>query len=178
MNDILQILTSGNSKADAQNISKAVINHQYPIEDLLSCFFFKDLRICQRASWPLTFIAEQQPAMLTSYLQKMIDHLDHPNHDAVIRNTVRSWQFMEIPEEFIGSIYEVCFNYLSDPNFAISIRVFSMTTCVNIAERFPELGLELEVFILEQIDHSTAGFRSRGMKALKRLKHILKNNHL
>ncbi len=178
MNDIYRILESGHSKAQAVKISTGVINHQYPLADLMSCFFSKTMRICQRASWPLTFIAEQQPALLVPYLQKMIDHLDHPNHDAVVRNTIRSWQFMEIPEDYIGPIYDKCFNYLAEPQHAVAIRVFSMTTCVNIAERIPELGPELEAVILEHIDHTTAAFRSRGMKELKRLKHIAKNIHL
>ena len=144
----------------------------------MSCFFSKEMRICQRASWPITFIAEKKPALLVPYLQRMIDHLDQPNHDAVIRNTVRSWQFMEIPEDYIGPIYEICFHYLIEPQYAIAIRVFSMTTCVNIATRFPELGPELTSVILNHIDHNSAAFRSRGSKELKRLKHIAKNNHL
>jgi len=178
MSDILRLLQSGHSKAQTIKITNAIINHQYPIEDLMTCFFSKEMRICQRASWPVTMIGEQNPVMFIPYLQKMIDHLDHPNHDAVVRNIIRSWQFMEIPEDYIGPIYEKCFNYLSEPHHAVAIRVFSMTTCVNIAESIPELGPELEAVILEYMDHSSAGFRSRGRKELKRLKHIAKNNHL
>lgn len=178
MNDILHILQSGHSKAISKKISNGVINHQYPIADLMSCFFSKEMRICQRASWPLTFIAEIEPSTLVPYLQKMIHHLDHPNHDAVVRNTVRSWQFMEIPEDYIGPIYQRCFDYLADPQYAVAIRVFSMSTCVNIAARYPELAIEIEAIILDHIDHNSAAFRSRGSKELKRLRQIIKNNHL
>lgn len=165
-------IESGHSKEIATYIAQAILSGQAPLQDLLACFFDSSMRICQRASWPLTLIAESNPDLLLPFVSLMIQHLDQPQHDAVIRNTLRSWQFMDLPDEHIGIIYDKCFHYLSDPQVAVAIRVFAMTICVNISERYPELAGEVQLVIAEHMDHSTAGYRARALKEIKRLRGI------
>jgi len=139
----------------------------------MSLFFSDDWVICQKASWPVTMIADKDPEILKPYIQQMINHLDRAQHDAVIRNTIRSWQAMKIPEEFEGPIYDKCFEYFADPQYAIAIRVFSMTVCSNIAMRHPSLAQEIIPIIEDHWDHGSAAWRSRGRQELKRLNSIL-----
>lgn len=171
--DFLSSISSIRNKADAQKLSDKIISGQAHISELMDLFFSEDLRICQKASWPLTIIADERPDLLLPYMKRMIDHLDRPHHDAVVRNTVRAWQVMHIPEEYEGDIYDRCFTYLADPQYAVAIRVFSMTVCANIAMRHPSLAQEVIPVIEDHWDHSTAAWRGRGKKELKRLRNIL-----
>jgi len=78
-----------------------------------------------------------------------------------------------IPEEYEGEVYDRCFIYLADPQYAIAIRVFSMTVCTNIAMRHHVLAHEIIPIIEDNWDHSTAAWRGRGKKELNRLRRVL-----
>ena len=146
------------------------------MQELMACFFSDDWVLCQKASWPVTMVADRAPELLEPYLSQMIKNLDRPLHDAVIRNTIRAWQIMDIPEEHEGEIYDRCFEYFADPQFPVAVRVFSMTVCGNIAMRHPSLAAEIIPIIEDNWDHATAAWRSRGKKELKRLRKILAEN--
>ena len=156
-------------KTEAQLIATQVVDGRHSIEELMSLFFSDDWVICQKTSWAITMIADKDPDILLPYIPRMIDQLSRANHDAVIRNTIRTWQVMTIPEEYEGPIYDQCFEYFADPSYAVAIRVFAMTVCTNIAMRHPSLAQEIMPIIEDNWDHSTAAWRSRGRKELKRL---------
>ena len=158
------------SKKGASNLISKILNHQVELEALMACFFSDDWVLCQKASWPVTILADQRPELLEPYLERMLDNLSRPNHDAVVRNTIRTWEVMDIPEDLEGPIYDRCFEYFIDPGNAVAIRVFSMTVCTNIAMKHPSLAEEIIPVIEDNWDHATAAWRSRGRKELKRLR--------
>lgn len=158
------------SKEIALQVLNAIEEEPSRMEELMDCFFDENLRICHYASWPAGMIADQNPKLIIPYLEKMLNNLDTPHHDAVIRNTFRTLQNLEIPEELEGLAFEKAFDFLSNPQNAIAIRVFAMSVCANIAKKYPELKHELIPVIEEQMPHGSAGFISRGMKVLKALK--------
>jgi len=164
------MLEAENSRPTAVRIRDIVCADAPRIDELMQLFFSEDLRMCQRASWPLTLIAEREAGLVYPYVEQMLDNLAHPHHDAVIRNTFRAFQFIEFPDDVEGSVFDIAFNYLLDIDNAIAIRVFAMTVCGNIARRYPELSTELIPVIEEHLPHGSAGFRARGKQILKQLK--------
>lgn len=138
-------------------------------EELMQLFFDEDLRVCHYSSNPILAVLKRKPNWLYPYFSKMMDGLYVAKHDSYIRNTLRIWQFHEIPEEQKGEVYEVCFNYLNDPKQAVAIRVFSMTILGNIAEHYPELILELIELIKLYYPQGSAGYKSRAKKVLAKL---------
>lgn len=164
-----QVLSVRN-KRQANSIVQQIVNYQRDIQELMDCFFSDDWVLCQKSSWPVTILADKNPTFLLPFVEQMLHNLDRPNHDAVIRNTLRSWGELTIPEEFEGPIYDRCFEYLADPSQAVAIRVFSMTVCTNIAEQHPSLAGEIITIIEDYWDHTTAAWRSRGKRELKRLR--------
>ena len=151
-------------------VLRAIEEQPSRMEELMDCFFDKNLRLCQYASWPAGMIADHSPELIIPYLQKMLNNLDTPHHDAVIRNTFRTLQNLDIPEEIEGLAFEKAFDFLANPQNAIAIRVFAMSVCGNIALKYPELKHELIPVIEEQLPFGSAGFKNRGMKVLKALK--------
>jgi len=166
-----KILTIKNS-SQARLLVDQIESGVYTIKDLMDIFFSDQWRVSQKASWPLTLLAYRQPELILPYINQMIAHLDNAKHDAIIRNTIRTWQLIDIPTEYEGVIYEKCFEYFADPSYAIAIRVFAMTVCSNIAMRHHSLAAEIIPIIEDSWDHTTAAWRSRGKKELKRLKEL------
>lgn len=162
-------LLADGSKSVAKSIADEVVDDHNKMVSLMNCFFDEKLLVCQRASWPLGLLADSQPGLIYPYIEKMLNNLDRPHHNAVIRNTFRTFQFIDFPEEMEGLAFEKAFDYLLDINNAIAIRVFAMTVCGNIALKYPELGHELIPVIEESLPHGSAGFISRGNSVLRRL---------
>ncbi len=167
--NIRLLLESEHNKSTTESIVKCVYRNPHKLEELMDCFFDDNYRICQRASWPVGLIGEKSPEMLVPYLPAMLGNLDNPKHNAIIRNTVRSWQNLKIPEEYEGEIFEKCFNYILDTKAAIAIRAFSMSVCANIAANIPDLKEELIMAINDQMEMASPGIRSRGSKLIRDL---------
>lgn len=168
-NQLFHILQNRLNRSENVAIVNAVIDGTYQMADLMECFFSDEVRECQRAAWPVGMISERSPELLVPYLQSMLDNLDVAPHDAVVRNTLRAWQFMDFPEEIESEIYDKCLAYLSDPSYAVAISVFGMTVCANIAMKYPDLKEEVIAAIDYRLPHGSAGMRSRGMKLRKKL---------
>lgn len=164
-----ELLGIRNSKEIALQIVGAVRKEPSRMQELMDCFFDEDLRLCQRAAWPVGLIADYDQYLILPYLEEMLNNLDTPHHDAVIRNTFRTLQNVNIPEEVEGLAFEKAFDFLLNPQNATGIRVFAMTVCGNIATKYPELKHELVPVIEEQMPHGSAGYISRGKRVLKSL---------
>jgi len=163
------LLDIRNSKEIALQIVNAIREKPSRMQELMDCFFDEDLRLCQRASWPAGMIADYDQYLILPFLEEMLNNLDTPHHDAVIRNTFRTLQNVDIPEELEGLAFEKAFDFLLDPQNAIGIRVFAMTVCGNIALKYPELKHELVPVIEEQMEYGSAGYLSRGNRVLRSL---------
>ena len=167
------MLCSWASKDTRDEVLKIVIDDPSRMDELMECFFHKDLRISHNAAWPIGYITQRKPGSLNPYLKKMINNLDEPHHDAVVRNTFRTFQFVQFPEDLEGLVFEKAFNYLLDVEYAIAIRVFAMTVCANIAMKYPDLCHELIPVIEDHLPHGSTGFKSRGNKLLIELRKLL-----
>lgn len=110
------------------------------------------------------YCAEAHPELVAPYLEKMLDNLNQPVHDSVKRNTIRTFQDIDIPEKLQGKAADICFNFLCSKDETIGVKVFSMTVIHNLSKQHPDL-----VAIEEQLPYSSAGFKSRGSKILKEL---------
>ena len=170
MYKIRQLLSEEQSKTIRDEIVKIVLDAPKEIESLMDCFFDDNFRLNQYASWPITVIGEKRPLLIFPYLAEMLAVLDNPAHDAVIRNTIRVMQNLDIPEELEGEVYDRCFGYFVDPKEKPAIRVFSMTVLTNIALKYPDLKEELVKSIELYFPFGSAGFKSRAKKELKRLR--------
>ena len=168
--NIREALMAEHSKKQADLIARFIVQHPASLAELMDCFFADQYRLCQRAAWPVAKLTDTHPELLLPYIPKMLAHLEQPTHDAVVRNTVRILQTIEIPEDLIGETYNKCFQYLQDPKYPAAIRVFAMTVLSNIAMKFPELKEELIPVIEHHLPHGSAGFQNRARKELKRLK--------
>jgi hypothetical protein len=160
------------SKEQVVKLANYIGDNADRFAQLMELFFSPEYRISQRASWVMSHCADRHPQLIIPYMEAMIQNLDNPLHDAVIRNTVRIFQDIEIPEPLMGEIADKCFNYLNSPQYAIAIRVFSMTVLYKISLAFPELQNELKMVIEEYLPFGSAGFKSRGKKILKNLEKL------
>jgi hypothetical protein len=97
----------------------------------------------------------KNPVLLKKYIPEMLDNLLTPKHDAVVRNTIRVWAEMDIPEEYQGAVFEQCFGYLCNPQVAVAIRAFAISVAGNIAKKYPDLATELKSELITILQYET-----------------------
>lgn len=166
--NIAKALEFEHSKQNTEHIVKYIGSDANKFDELMQLFFGEDTRIVQRSSWVLGKVGEEQPQLIHNYLPKMIALLDQPVHDAVKRNIVRIMQFIEIPEELHGIAIDKCFSLLMNRKESVAIRAFSITVLDNFCKQYPDLMGELISVLKSEMEYTTAAFKSRARKIIKR----------
>lgn len=143
----------------------------------MDCFFGRDWRICQRATWAVGLIGEKNPTLIAPYLEQILLNLKQPRHDAVLRNTMRLLHSLpDIPDDILELAADVAFRFLETPSVPTGIRAFSVRVLGKICLKEPDLKDELQVLIEDILVHETApGIIVSGRDVLKQIKAI-KNN--
>lgn len=166
-----QLILNIHNKATIQKIVAYVGTNPKRLKVLLELFLGNNVRISQQTSWALSNIGEIHPEMFQPYHQLFLDKLQEKQvHNAIRRNIVRMYQFMDIPSEFEGPFYDLALQYLLDPNEAIAVRAFSMRICENIALKYPEMIPELIQAIETVVPNGSSGLKNRAG-------HVLRNLH-
>ena len=166
--DIRAQLNQEHSKENTTKIVEYIVAQPERLPELMNVFLSEEYRLVQRSAWVVGDLARKNSHLLMEYWPQMIDSLKKEGiHDAVKRNTVRTWQDLPIPEEHYGEVAEICFGYLADNKEPIAVKCFSMSVLEKIVKQIPELKDELKFLIEEQLPYGSAGFKSRGNKVLK-----------
>jgi hypothetical protein len=163
---IKKLLESEHSKSVTNSIIDYVGNDATRFKALMELFFSEEWLLNQRASWPIPFIVRSHPELIEPYKEKLILNLEHPSHNAVVRNTIRMFEEIEVPEDLHAKFFDFGINLLRSIKEPVANKVFTMTVLFKIASPYPELLNELKLVIETQIKHEKPGFKSRGRKTL------------
>ena len=164
---IKKLLEAEHSKVQTVRIVDYIGSDSERFEALMQLFFADDWCLNQRASWPIPLIVERYPELIFPYIERLIKNLENPSHNAVVRNTVKLFQNIDIPEKFQGQMVNICMTLLADPKEPVANKIFSMTVIYNISKKWPDLQSELRLLIESQMESESAGFKSRGRKILE-----------
>ena len=157
-------------KADAMRITEYACSSPKHLKELIACFLSNEYRLAQRAAWSVSWAARSKPALIMPYIKDIVAQLQRTDvHNAVIRNSVRVLEDVDIPEVYHGDVMNACFAFIEKPSTPAAIKAFSLTTLYNLTKYYPEIKQELQLIIQERMDNETAAFKSRAKKILKLL---------
>ena len=130
--------------------------------------------VVQRAAWVLSYSAMAHPILVQKHLGSLIHHLEQGKlHETAKRNTLKVFQEVEVPEEWLGALAGICFNFLYHPTEAIANKAYSINILVKICEKHPELKAELLPLLKELINHDSPAILSCSKRGLKYLEKSL-----
>jgi dihydroorotase len=159
-----------------QNRNKAVSIAEYAcsspkhFKELMQCFLTNEYRLAQREAWSVSCAARKKPELIKPYIKDLVARLNRTGvHDAVVRNSVRVLEKIEIPESLHGEVMNACFGFIEKPSVPVAIKAFSLTTLFNLSKYYPEIKGELKLIIENNLDNESAAFESRGRKILSTL---------
>ena len=166
-----QLLDESHTKTTTISIVEEIVGHPDKMDELICIFLTDNIRMSQRAAWPISYIAENKPEIIEQNLDKLLSKLEQPKiHDACIRNIFRALQFINIPIDLEGVVLTKAFEYLNENKSTVAVKVFCMTVLEKLASKYPDIKNELDATISNQLAEGSAAFINRGTKILKKLK--------
>ena len=158
------------SKEQVLRIAEFAASSEENFMELMDCFLSKNVKLAQRAAWSVSWAAIKNPEIVRPYVGSLVNQLTKTDiHNAVIRNSIRILQDLEIPAAFHGELLSACFDFIQKRNTPIAIKAFSLNVLFNLSKIYPEIRNELRMIILQNIDYETAAFKSRAKKILAKI---------
>lgn len=171
--DLKKHVLKENSRANWIQVVDYVGDNPNRFRELMDIFTSTDYRMVQRVSQAIGIIGERQPHLITPYFPTFIELLNNDPIDAVKRNIMRIFQYIDIPENYEGEVFDLGLSYLKSIETPIAVKAFAMTSLRKICQKYPELTNEvillIEILVKEKV---SAGIISRGSKELKLLNKI------
>ena len=169
--NLLALLEAEHSKKQCDRIVNYIGDDKVRFAELVKLFLKGEYRITQRAAWPLSYCVRYHPELISPYFKPLLDNLEKPGkHVAVVRNTMRLLQDVEIPKKFHGRVMNTCFDFIQSPETPIAVKAFSLTVLQHLSAEYPDILPELKLIIDEQWEQAPPAFRSRAKRVLKKLK--------
>lgn len=166
--DLRATILAEHSKAQKNKIVKWVGNSQVRFDELIHLFFTDEYRVIQRAGWPLSYIIEDHPDLIKKHIKKLLDNLNKPKiPEAVVRNTIRILQFVDLPTKYHGKIIDLCINYLIENDTPIAVKAYSLSILKKLSELYPDIKQEVKTIIEDRWDVETPAFHSQARKFLQ-----------
>lgn len=166
--NIEEAILKEHSKEQAERITNFSCSSKKHFEELMNCFLSKNSCLAQRAAYSVGKAVDENREMLIPYIPVLVAQLSRTDvHGAVIRNSLRILQEVDIPEKYHGEVMNICFQYIEDPSTAIAFKAFSLTILHRLSKIYPDLKNELKCIIEDRWDTETPAFKSRARKILK-----------
>ncbi|MBI4947794.1 MAG: hypothetical protein HY840_15490 [Bacteroidetes bacterium] len=176
--NIRKALLKEHSKRQAVKISRYACQSKSNFKELIQCYLSDNYVLAQRAGYSVSIAGIMQPSLISPYIKELIAVLSQKNvHGAVIRNSLRVLEIIEIPEKYHGRLMQICFQFLEDHSTSIAIKAYSMTIISNLSKKYPEIKSELKLIIEAHWEQASPGFKSRGRKILSEIKKGIKNHN-
>lgn len=118
--------------------------------------------------------ALQHPQLIERHMGMLIENLTAAGqHDAVLRNTMRLPEQVNIPDQYHGMLMNNCFQLLESPATAIAVKAFSLGILAGLAKTYPEIIPDINLISSALLPNASPGIKSR----IKNIaKHLAKYN--
>ncbi len=167
--DIAKRLEQEHSLTLTNAIIKYIGDDKKRFKELMDVFLKSDFRATQRAAWPMSYVAIENPKLIYPYLSKLIKKLTEPgNHLAIPRNILRFCQEITIPEKHEGELVDACFKLIVSAESPVAVKAFAITVASGICKKYPELKRELRLHLEHMQNYPmTAAIKVRIRNAFK-----------
>ncbi len=161
------------SKRNSVRIARWIGGDARRFAQLMELLLRGEYRVTQRAAWIVSTCADSHPDLIGPWLKPMLKKMREPGvHNAVPRNVVRIFQFIEIPRPLMGETASACFAFLNDAQAPIAVKANAMTVLARIAQREPDLRHELELVVRQMVPYGGAAIQARAKQVLKMLERL------
>ena len=133
-----------------KQLAKDVEKNPKIVKELVKLTLGEDLTLSMRASWALQHISFKNPELISTHISSLIKFLrKEKQHTGAIRNVIRLFHEIAIPEKYCGELFDLCMSYTKNATLPHAVRAFSITVLGDICKKYPELKPEVELVLNE-----------------------------
>lgn len=168
--DIKDAILEDHSKAQSEIIAIYIGDKPDRFAELMDLVFCDDKTAAARAAWTMGHCCVDRPDLAGPWIPKLVDKLAEPRlSDGIKRNTLRILQTVDLPSKQLGPIFNLCYEFMNNPDEPAAVRIYAVTILGRICETEPDLADEVALLIKQHLPHASSGFKGRAWKILKRL---------
>jgi hypothetical protein len=147
-----------------------LINRKPDLFGLLFAIFLRNEEpVSRRAAWVIDTVTETRPDLLAPRLPEIAAALPTFGHDGMKRHSLRMLARSPLPQEHLGTLMNLCFDWLISAREAVAAKVYCMEILYRMAQDEPDLRKELADSLEWRMQEESAGFRNHAGKLLKTL---------
>lgn len=159
------------SKQEIDIFVEALIDGRVRLSDIKK--LLSDDSVLFNVSWILATLAQKNAVSLSGFEGHILEMIkDYPENETVVRNGLSVFKSIDIPESIEDSLFTESFRILQERTSPIAHRSFSLSVCVKIALKYPELKpelLQVSKLVLELYGDTSPGIKSSCTRAIKTL---------
>lgn len=145
------------------------------LKPLLEIAWYEAEPLSQRASRVVSICSGNYPEMIIPYVSEVIQKLSIQKSEGSRRNFLKIFADgnFKIKSKEKGLLMNSCFGFLTG-NYSVAVKVYSMEILYKLSVDLPEIQRELYEVLNNQKEESSAGYKSRAQKILKRINQNLR----
>lgn len=158
------------SKVELSELVVIISDSQEFFNEMIDVILFGKDQSAFMASWALGYAGIKRPEWFYDRLPEIVDRLENPAHESVIRNTLRVIWKTKIPKNIEGIITQKCIEWLENKESSIATQAFSIHILSKIIEHEPELCNEIRDIVESILPFASSGVANSGEKLLKKIR--------
>lgn len=159
--DIIEFLKIDSSRLNADMVVDKIEEDPDRFEEVLKLALKDDPPLSMRASRALWLFVKKHPYYLKPYIAELIRSLHSLKSEGVRRNIINMLSIPDIPDKYLGELFDICLNILESQEESIANRANSMTVLYNISKKEPGLKPELIAILQAQIPAGSGAIEAR-----------------
>ena len=159
--------TMGN--AMKRRLAQFVAENPKSIPFLWNLISIKPYPINARAAWVFEYLCTNNEVLFSSYIKTIAIYFPKTENESVMRILSKLLMLKPIPEKEEGNVLNAAFDWLTNKDLPIAVRVNCMQIVFNLTGKYPDLQNELRGIIENEIETGKPAFKSRGRKILTQL---------
>ncbi len=163
------LLMMESSRRNTDLVADLILKKPELFDQLFRILLKDEGPVSWKAAWVADVVSEKRPDLLKPYIEEIVSHLEKFSHDGTKRESLRMLARSPLPEEQLGLLIKLCFDWLTSSNESVAVKMFSMEILYRISLQEPEMKKELADSIAWRMQEETPGFRSHGKRLLKQL---------
>jgi hypothetical protein len=158
------------SRRNTDHAAEIIFRKPELFEEVFRLFIRNQDKLSWRAAWVVDIVSERYPDLIAPHLPEIINMLPAFRDDGLKRHSMRILARSPLPTgDPLGTLIKISFEWLLSPTEAVAPKVFCMELLYRISQAEPDLKKELADSIEWRLNEETPGFKTRGLKILKKL---------
>lgn len=133
-------------------------------------FALTDDKYAWRATWLLSHYSNKHTEILQNYVDKFIQSAKSIEANGHLRETLKIIYNLELNEEQISEVFDLCMTLLEDNKRQASVRMIAFNFVYRVAIKYPELQNEIEIIVENIKDYLSPGIIRSMRKRISKIK--------